>query len=94
MFIRVWELPWAVWVVSKRQQRIFSEALKLKPDSAENHDNLGVALAQTGQLDEAIEHFKKALEINNSLQIARDHLDIVQQEIEKDRRRSDLSTRP
>lgn len=78
----------------KEAATYFSEALKLKPDSAENHDKLGVALAQTGQLDEAIEHFKKALEINNSLQIARDHLDIVQQEIEKDRRRSDLSTRP
>jgi spermidine synthase len=72
----------------------FSEALKLKPDSAENHDNLGVALAQMGQLDEAVRHFKKALEINNSLEIARDHLKIVEQKIERGRGLPDLSTRP
>src|SRR5204862_6845555 len=51
------------------------EALKIKPDFAAAHNNLGVALLRNkqsgdgalghdGAVDEAIEHYRKALQIN------------------------------
>ncbi|MBN1627710.1 MAG: fused MFS/spermidine synthase [Deltaproteobacteria bacterium] len=61
----------------------FSEALKLEPGSAETHDNLGITLLQMGKTEEAVEHFKKALEIDNSLTTAREHLEIVQRDMER-----------
>ena len=36
--------------------------MRLKPDYADAHNNLGVALVQTGKLPEAIEQFKQALQ--------------------------------
>ena len=41
----------------------YRKALKIKPDFAEAHINLGNALARRGQVDEAISHYRKALEI-------------------------------
>jgi len=63
----------------------FSEALKLEPQSAENHDNLGVALAQAGRMEEAAGHFSKALEIDSSHEKARQHLSAAQQALERRR---------
>jgi Flp pilus assembly protein TadD len=41
----------------------FRHAISLKPDYAEAHNILGVALAKNGQGNEAVAHFQKALEI-------------------------------
>lgn len=37
--------------------------LQLRPDAADARNNLGVALASVGRLDEAIEEFRRALAI-------------------------------
>ncbi|MBN1626125.1 MAG: tetratricopeptide repeat protein, partial [Deltaproteobacteria bacterium] len=60
-----------------------AEALKLDPDDPETHDNLGVTLAQLGQMNDAIAHFKKALELNTSYETARYHLSIAMEAMEK-----------
>ena len=39
------------------------QALRLKPDYAEAHNNLGVALNQAGRVQEAIPHFEQALRL-------------------------------
>ena len=36
----------------------FSEALRLKPDYSEAHNNFGVALARQGKFKEAVDHFR------------------------------------
>ena len=41
--------------------RHFQEALKVAPDHAEAHFNLGNALALCGRTDEAADHYRKAL---------------------------------
>jgi tetratricopeptide (TPR) repeat protein len=38
--------------------------LELKPDYAEAHNNLGVALKKQGQIPEAAEHYYKALRLD------------------------------
>ncbi len=40
----------------------FQNALSSRPDDADGHSDLGVALIQKGRVDEAIWHFQKALE--------------------------------
>jgi Flp pilus assembly protein TadD len=52
-------------------------ALEIKSDYAEAHNNLGIALARTGKMIEAIAHFREALwirpdykEAYNNLQVA------------------------
>lgn len=42
----------------------YEAALKLQPDKASAHTNLGVVYYQTGKLDEAIGQFKQALELD------------------------------
>ena len=42
----------------------FQQALAAVPESAEAHNGLGVALAQTGHPDEAVAHFEKAVAAN------------------------------
>jgi tetratricopeptide (TPR) repeat protein len=39
------------------------QALRIKPDLAEAHNNLGTALYQTGKPEEAIEHYEQAVRI-------------------------------
>jgi tetratricopeptide (TPR) repeat protein len=41
----------------------FRQALRKTPDSADAHNNLGLALAEAGRRDEAIAHYRRALEI-------------------------------
>src|SRR5438067_4380343 len=64
------------------------EALKIKPDFAAAHNNLGVALLRNkqsgdgalghdGAVDEAIEHYRKALQINPDFTQAHKNLGIV-----------------
>ncbi len=42
----------------------FEEALRLKPDYVDAHNNLGVVLAGAGRVQEAISHFEAALRID------------------------------
>ena len=63
----------------------FSVALRIEPDSAEIHDGPGVSLAQMGRLEEAMGHFKKALELDKSYERARGHLDSLQKALQKGR---------
>ena len=41
----------------------YSEAIRLEPNNARTHNNLGVALADQGKLREAIAHYSEALRI-------------------------------
>ena len=54
-----------------------AEAVRLHPDFAEGHNNLGNALAALGRTDEAIGHYRAALEINPSYAEARSNLEAV-----------------
>ena len=42
----------------------WKKALELSPGEALAHNNLGVALAETGRVEEAITHYKKAIELS------------------------------
>ena len=42
----------------------WSKALELEPDEALAHNNLGLALVETGKLDEGMAHYRKALELS------------------------------
>lgn len=52
----------------------YSDCLKKAPNKARTHYNLGVVLAEDGQLDAAIEHFSQALGIDSDHAQARDAL--------------------
>ncbi len=47
----------------RRAEAALGESLLLNPNSAEAHNNLGIALASSGRLDEAVGHWRRALEI-------------------------------
>ena len=51
--------------------------MKIRPDYAEAHNNLGSALAGRGRLDEAMAHFRKALEIQPDSAEAHSNLGIA-----------------
>jgi tetratricopeptide (TPR) repeat protein len=50
------------------------QAVRITPDFAEAHYNLGNALAQVGRVPEALEHYEQALRINPDLAAARNAL--------------------
>ena len=50
------------------------EALRLNPDYAEAHCNLGVSLGKQGRLDDAITHFEKAIRLNPDYADAQNNL--------------------
>jgi tetratricopeptide (TPR) repeat protein len=52
----------------------WQKVLKIRPDNAEAHNGLGLALAGCGQLDEAIAHFQRALEIKRDYAEAHNNL--------------------
>jgi Flp pilus assembly protein TadD len=41
----------------------FAAALQLTPDSAEAHNNLGIALASQGEFEKATDQFQQALKL-------------------------------
>jgi Flp pilus assembly protein TadD len=55
--------------------RLFRELLKLKPDDAVAHNNLGSALAGQGYMDEAIAEFQAAVRVDPQLAPARENLE-------------------
>ncbi len=52
----------------------FREALRLLPDFAEAHNNLGLVLAEQGKLDEAVAHYREALRIQPGYALAHHNL--------------------
>ena len=50
------------------------QALRINPDSAEAHYDLGVALEQAGRVGEAVEHYQQALRIKPGYTEARSAL--------------------
>ena len=55
----------------------YEQALRIKPDYAEAHNNLGIALAQTGKIEEAIAHYEQALRIKPDYAEAHNNLGIA-----------------
>ena len=55
----------------------YNEAIRLNPDHANAHYNLGLALAVKGQTDEAIQQFQEALRLKPDYADARKKLDAV-----------------
>ncbi|HJU43035.1 MAG TPA: tetratricopeptide repeat protein [Vicinamibacterales bacterium] len=49
----------------------FHEALKIRPDWPEAHNNLGIALASRGRIAEALTHFERAVQLNPNFTDAR-----------------------
>src|SRR6056297_2061673 len=48
----------------KSAKEMFYKALQINPDSEVSHYNMALALRKTGQYDQAIQHYKKALKID------------------------------
>ena len=59
----------------------YSAALKIKPDFAEAHYNLGSALLGQGSVEEAIYHYREALRIEPNHKKARENLDALLQRV-------------
>ena len=59
----------------------FGEALRLRPASAEAHNNLGLALAQQGRLDVAASHFREAVRLRPDFRDAHSNLARAQAEL-------------
>ncbi|MCX8092454.1 MAG: tetratricopeptide repeat protein, partial [Verrucomicrobiae bacterium] len=60
-----------------RAKAHFEAALRIKPDHALAHSNLGIVLAEEGRLEDAIAHFKEALRIKPGLAEAHHNLGVV-----------------
>ena len=50
-----------------RRSPAYRQAIRLKPDYAEAHSNLGNALRAMGQLDEAIAAYRQAIRLQPDL---------------------------
>lgn len=59
------------------------EALRLDPDNAVYHFNYGNILQDLGHLKDAIEEYKKALELDPALEPAKDEIEKLQKELEE-----------
>jgi tetratricopeptide (TPR) repeat protein len=56
----------------------YEQALRINPDYAEAHNNLGAALGQMGRISEAIEQLKAALRVNPNYIDAQNNLTKLQ----------------
>jgi len=52
----------------------YREAMRIKPDSADAHNNLGVALLSTGQIAAAVGQYREAVELKPEFTEARYNL--------------------
>jgi tetratricopeptide (TPR) repeat protein len=52
----------------------YAKAIRVKPDYADAHNNLGVVLQRQNRFDEAVAHFTEALRINPNDLRARENL--------------------
>ena len=57
------------------------EALRLDPDNAIYHFNYGNILQDLGHFEDAIEEYKKALELDSSLDAAKEEIEKLQKEL-------------
>jgi len=55
----------------------YKMAIKLKPDYALAHNNLGSALSVEGKIEEAISHYKMAIKIKPDYAAAQKNLEMV-----------------
>jgi tetratricopeptide (TPR) repeat protein len=55
----------------------YKDALRIRPDYPQAHNNLGSILAEQGKLEEAIFHYRQALRLDPNYQKARDNLDVA-----------------
>ena len=53
------------------------ESLRLNPESAEAHNNLGITLAQLGRLEEAVQEWRRALAIKPGFVDAERNLELA-----------------
>ena len=53
-------------------------AIKLYPDFAYAHYNLGIVLVQKGAVKEAVHHFSETVKLKPALVVARDNLELAQ----------------
>jgi tetratricopeptide (TPR) repeat protein len=65
-----WRRTW----VFKTEDALWSDTLAKNPDSWAAHNNLGNAFLEKGQVDDAVVHYQKALEINPNLPEAHNNL--------------------
>ena len=61
----IWEWLWRKRERSQEAIPHYEQALRIHPDYAEAHTDLGAALAQTGRIEEAILHYEQALRIQS-----------------------------
>ena len=54
----------ATWDRWTKRSPVCGATLELKPDYAEAHNNLGIALVQQGRFEEALAHYGQALRLN------------------------------
>ena len=60
-----------------RAREIEASAVRKVPPKARAHNNVGVALAACGQIEEAIAHYRKALEIEPNFAEAHDNFGVL-----------------
>jgi Tfp pilus assembly protein PilF len=63
--------------------RRYQEALKVHPDYAEAHNNLGAALATEGRYEEAAFHFSEAVRLKPGYRDARRNLQLAAKEMRR-----------
>jgi tetratricopeptide (TPR) repeat protein len=61
----------------------YEQALQLKPDFADAHNNLGIALLQAGKVNDAIGHYQQALRIQPDLAEAHNNLGTALRQVGK-----------
>jgi tetratricopeptide (TPR) repeat protein len=58
-----------------------NEAIRLDPNIAEAHNNLGLVLLMQGNPEKSIPHFSTALRLKPDLKVAQDNLNRAQAQI-------------
>ena len=59
-----------------------NEAVRLRPDSPEAHNDLGIALIMAGQPEGSLAHFSTALRLKPDFAVAQDNLRRAQKQLE------------
>lgn len=67
----------------KQALKCFAKVVEINPKDAEAYNNMGNCLIRLGKIDEAIKSYKMALLINPDYELARENLNIAQQQIRK-----------
>ncbi len=66
-----------------KYQEVITEVLKREPDNAELYYNLGVSADQQGKKDEAVEFYKKAIELKSDYASAYNNIAVLTLSVEK-----------